>query len=188
MAILLNPIGIYDVTIDISSREWSALLPTNIRDVIIVEETCKCDRYPDGVFPGGKRVNGELQEGMARRFSNYIEHTKVTADELSSKDSRLYLNARHYRKRSRGWATTRQVEKHGNVIAHCVNGKLYPNGDASVALRKIYGVTYRALIQDMPEIERLCCIVQEQYRVRLVGAEPLVLETIAEAVLDLVKQ
>lgn len=181
MVVVINPIGEFDVTIDVSSDEWKSLSPSQLRHVHIAEHRRPCRRYPDGVFPGCRLIDENLQEGKVVVFSNYVEYAKVMPDEVSTHNGKIHLNATHYKRREQGWKSIHFVPKNGHVIAHCINGKLYSTRSDEAALL-IYQVTYLALIQSMPEIERLREIVDEGYRVHLIGEAHPVLEAIAAAV------
>jgi len=150
-----NPDPKVYVDIDLSGPEWESLLPHNIPSFKMEELRRPCTAYPDGVFPGSAPYGENKQITKIHKFTNYVEFSKVIADEVIPLSGQLYLTTKFYERREEGWKSIKDLQKSGEIIGYCINGDIHSAADRVIADRTFYGIVYESLVSTNPAYQKL---------------------------------
>lgn len=173
--------------IDLSSPEWSSLLPENLTPFKMEETLRVCSEYEDGVFPSAMKSTDDKQVTRIQRFPNYIEFSKITSDELVPVDGQLYLTTKFFDRRKLGWASDSILSKvtdDNEVMGYCINGNVYCAADKKTAYSIFYQVVYKSLIVKNPAFDRLLSILKDGFCVKFSNADQEFMEQLKTLLLS----
>jgi len=182
--ITTNPEAKLYVNVDLNDSEWSSLLPENLTSFKMEELRRYCDVYKDGIFPGSSIYNERNQITKILRFPNYVEFSKIVADEVVPMDGELFLTSKYFARRVDGWGSADLKKKEGEVIGYCVNGDIYSVKDEPLANNIFYNFVYRSLVSRNPAVEKLRQIIDGGVTLVLTGSNKQVLESLSDLVLE----
>jgi hypothetical protein len=170
VSVTINPNSVLTIPIDLSTKEWSMLLPDNIPPFKVEENRRHCSAFHDGIFPGAEKYGDDKQITRIQKFPNYIEFSKILSDELVPVSGQLYLTTKYYDRRKEGWASAEIKKKEGEVMGYCLNGDVYCAADKSQVDKVFYGVVYKSLISKEEAFIKLKKNLKEGLTLELKGA------------------
>ena len=182
VTIVPKPKHIYAV--DFTSSSWSILLPQEIGEVDIKETLRPCSSFPEGVYPGGKKLDDKEQVVKLHRFPNYLEFSKIIKEETVELNGNRYLTTEFFKNRRKGWSSKNIERKVGEVVGYCINGDTYPKEDFIIAQDMAYNIVYKGIVTAHPVFNYLVKQLHDGYGLRLTGADDYILNKLADFLLD----
>lgn len=164
-----NPI--FYININLTDKEWESLLPDKLPPFKIEELKRPCSSYPNGIFPGAEDNQTNKQIFRVHKFSNYVEFSKIVADEVVAISDQNFLTTKFYNRRKKGWSSEKIIKKSGDIQGYCVNGDVYGVSNKDAVDKIFYGVVYYSLIYKMPEFINLQKYLRDGLCIILTGAD-----------------
>lgn len=168
------------VNVNLTEPEWSSLLPENLNSFKMEELQRSCDVYPDGLFPGASKYGQSKQISKIQKFSNYIEFSKIVADEVVPINDQLFLTSKFFERRAKGWSSMELIKKKGEVVGYCLNGDIFCALDVDRVNHIFYHVVYKSLVSQDPALAQLQQIYNDGLNITLTGADSNVLLSLSE--------
>lgn len=168
------------VNVNLTQPEWSSLLPENLTSFKMEELQRPCDVYPDGLFPGASKYGESKQISKIQKFPNYIEFSKIVADEVVPINDQLFLTNKFFERRANGWSSNKLIKKEGEVVGYCLNGDIFCATDIERVNHIFYHVVYKSLISQDPALAQLHQIFNNGVNITINGADPKVLLSLSE--------
>lgn len=157
----------FSVNVCSNSRAWKTLSPMFLGPIRWLERRCPLFDYPNGILPGCKVVNEELQLVEAQIFENIWQTQKIYNID---RDEKGYVKKSFFERRAKFFQETkghrRTIPKsRGYPVAAYFDGRLM----SYLESRAIYCHLYEKLVTQVKEFKKLKRLYQEGHNLLILG-------------------